>query len=375
MIYHKDERFMDIIKKSGTTDIFPAARYIMQLESIKEAASILVNKVSNVEFPFKYTGTDRPEDAVFGAEYLVRAIAEEQIQAEERFREMLVKVFKITRDMQEKEFGEYLDVDYFDAYKIIKDLKHKIFTDPMEESDEEILEKIIFTVDLSCWFDSFDEEDEEDYEGEDHTGRYVRFLHQSGSADQPGAGDERLAIHRAREKGRRALRPGRRAVHGSESHEGQLRARHDLRRRDAGDDHLPGGDLRAGWLRDPVRYRGGGDPPRERHRIRPRGRGVRGGRVRLLAHGGGNAARRAGKDPAGLPAGLLPLGADDAETQQEGSRIDAQNDSLLVHNAAKVQKTMEIFGNHGNIRIFAVPIFEIAAELSARPAPEAGAYG
>ena len=51
MIYHKDERFMDIIKKSGTTDIFPAARYIMQLESIKEAASILVNKVNSVEFP------------------------------------------------------------------------------------------------------------------------------------------------------------------------------------------------------------------------------------------------------------------------------------------------------------------------------------
>jgi hypothetical protein len=142
----------------------------MQLESIKEAASILVNKVNSVEFPFKYTGTDRPEDAVFGAEYLVRAIAEEQIQAEERFREMLVKVFKITRDMQEKEFGEYLDVDYFDAYKIIKDLKHKIFTDPMEESDEEILEKIIFTVDLSCWFDRFDEEDVDDHEGEDHTG-------------------------------------------------------------------------------------------------------------------------------------------------------------------------------------------------------------
>ncbi len=170
MIYHKDERFMDIIKKSGTTDIFPAARYIMQLESIKEAASILVNKVNSVEFPFKYTGTDRPEDAVFGAEYLVRAIAEEQIQAEERFREMLVKVFKITRDMQEKEFGEYLDVDYFDAYKIIKDLKHKIFTDPMEESDEEILEKIIFTIDLSCWFDRFDEEDDYDDEEPYHSG-------------------------------------------------------------------------------------------------------------------------------------------------------------------------------------------------------------
>ncbi len=161
---------MEIIKRSGTTDIFPAARYIMQLESIKEAASILVNKVSNVEFPFKYTGTDRPDDAVFGAEYLVRAIAEEQIQAEERFREMLVRVFKITREMQEKEFGEYLEVDYFDAYKIIKDLKHRIYGDPMEDSDEEILEKIIFTVDLSCWFDRFDEEDEDDHEGEDHTG-------------------------------------------------------------------------------------------------------------------------------------------------------------------------------------------------------------
>ncbi len=170
MIYHKDERMMDIIKRSGSADIFPAARYIMQLENIKETASILVNKINSVEFPFKYTGMDRPDDAVFGAEYLVRAIAEEQIQAEERFRDMLVRIFKVTRQMQEKEFGEYLEVDYFDAYKIIKDLKHRIYGDPMEDSDEEILEKIIFTVDLSCWFDSFDEEDEEDYEGEDHTG-------------------------------------------------------------------------------------------------------------------------------------------------------------------------------------------------------------
>ena len=170
MIYHKDERMMDIIKRSGSADIFPAARYIMQLENIKETASILVNKINSVEFPFKYTGMDRPDDAVFGAEYLVRAIAEEQIQAEERFRDMLVRIFKVTRQMQEKEFGEYLEVNYFDAYKIIKDLKHRIYGDPMEDSDEEILEKIIFTVDLSCWFDSFDEEDEEDYEGEDHTG-------------------------------------------------------------------------------------------------------------------------------------------------------------------------------------------------------------
>ena len=170
MIYHKDERMMDIIKRSGSADIFPAARYIMQLENIKETASILVNKINSVEFPFKYTGMDRPDDAVFGAEYLVRAIAEEQIQAEERFRDMLVRIFKVTRQMQEKEFGEYLEVDYFDAYKIIKDLKHRIYGDPMEDSDEEILEKIIFTVDLSCWFDSFDEENEEDYEGEDHTG-------------------------------------------------------------------------------------------------------------------------------------------------------------------------------------------------------------
>ncbi|MBR6484035.1 MAG: hypothetical protein IKT14_03355 [Clostridiales bacterium] len=165
MIYHRDERMMDIIKRSGSAELFPAARYIMQLENIKESASILVNKVNSVEFPFKYTGMDRPDDAVFGAEYLVRAIAEEQIQAEERFREMLVRVFKITRDMQNEVFGEYLEVDYFDAYRIIKNLKHGIYGDPMEESDEEILEKIIFTVVLSCWFDSYDEDDEEDDEG------------------------------------------------------------------------------------------------------------------------------------------------------------------------------------------------------------------
>ena len=172
MISHKDERMMEIIRGSGFENIFPAARYVMQLEDVKEKASVLVNKVNAVEFPFKYTGTERPDDAVFGAGYLVRAIAEEQIQAEERLREMLVQAFKNTKETQKEVFGESYDVSYFDAYKIIKDLKMNFGTDPMEESDEDILEKIIFVIDIDYWLDHLDEEYksiDEDDDGEDIT--------------------------------------------------------------------------------------------------------------------------------------------------------------------------------------------------------------
>ena len=47
-----------------------------------------------------------------------------------------------------------------------------------------------------------------------------------------------------------------------------LRA-HDLRERGQRDAHRPGGDLRAGAGRDPVRQRGGGDRDRQRHDLRP----------------------------------------------------------------------------------------------------------
>ncbi len=56
-----------------------------------------------------------------------------------------------------------------------------------------------------------------------------------------------------------------------------LRADH-LRRRRQSHAHRPGGDLRAGARRDPVRHRGAGGRDRQRHDLRPRGSGVDQGR-------------------------------------------------------------------------------------------------
>ena len=164
MISHKDEMMMGIIRRAGWERIFEAARYVMQLESYNRDASLIADKVNNLAFPLKYTGAERPKEAVTGSLYLVRIIVGEQIMAEERFREMLVDMFRDTKDMQKDIFGESFDVGYEDAYKITKDLKISTRKDPMEESDDEILEKILFIIDLSCGINSFDEED--DYEDE-----------------------------------------------------------------------------------------------------------------------------------------------------------------------------------------------------------------
>lgn len=57
-----------------------------------------------------------------------------------------------------------------------------------------------------------------------------------------------------------------------------LRGADRVRRRHARDDHRPGGDLRARPLAPAVRGRGGRPAYRQRHGLRPRGRGLGGGR-------------------------------------------------------------------------------------------------
>ena len=61
-----------------------------------------------------------------------------------------------------------------------------------------------------------------------------------------------------------------------------------------GHDDRPGGDLRPGALHPPLRHRGGGDPHRQRLRLRP-GRGGVGGRQGARRGGGPPAPHRAGR--------------------------------------------------------------------------------
>ncbi len=158
MISHTDDRFMEIILKIGAEDIFKTARYVMQLEDLKQHANVMVDKVNALEFPFRYTGNDRPEEAVLGSQYLIRAIAEEQIVVEEWLRKKLVKVFADTRDLQLAAFGECLEMDPEGACKVVKNLKDRYLGDPREESDDEILEKIIYTLNLDLWLKYTDED-------------------------------------------------------------------------------------------------------------------------------------------------------------------------------------------------------------------------
>lgn len=160
------EAYDQIFFTEDARKIYPMARYMMQLEEFKDLAISFLDKVKNTEYPFIYTDYARPEMAITSAEMLVDAITDEETEAEGQFREALLSVIRNTKGLQKKLFGYEFSDDPVSVCKIIRNLKDRFYGDPLEDTDEDILEKIIFTIDLGHWCsDFFSDNSEKESEG------------------------------------------------------------------------------------------------------------------------------------------------------------------------------------------------------------------
>jgi acyl-CoA reductase-like NAD-dependent aldehyde dehydrogenase len=95
-----------------------------------------------------------------------------------------------------------------------------------------------------------------------------------GAADLRPADGSRAGLHRKRQTRGRATAHRRRARYRGREGARLLRQAHGVQRRDSGDAHRPGRNLRPRAVRDPFSRRGRGDRDRERHRVRSRLLGV-----------------------------------------------------------------------------------------------------
>src|SRR5258708_5074411 len=127
-----------------------------------------------------------------------------------------------------------------------------------------------------------------------------------------------------------------------------VRGAHDLLRRGQPGPHRPRGDLRPRDVGDPLRRRGGGAAPRERHPLRPGGRGVEPRRVPLLPHGEAPAGGGRGGGPHSADLRRGPLGGPNNERaarragapgrqgRRRGHRaLEASGYGLVVFDAAR----------------------------------------
>jgi len=160
------EAYEQIFFTEDSRKIFPMARYMMQLEDVKDEAIKFLDKVNRTQYPFIYTEYARPELTIQGGKMLINAVVAEAAVAENEFRSALLQVIRDTRGLQKKHFGYEFSDDSDLAGKIVRNLKDRFYGDPLEETDEDILEKIIFTIDLGYWCSDFFGDDlEEEREG------------------------------------------------------------------------------------------------------------------------------------------------------------------------------------------------------------------
>ena len=169
------EKYSKIFDSEEGRQIFPMARYMMQLEEMKDQAVTFVDGVKNTKYPFIYTEFARPDLAIHSSEMLLNAITAEASEAENRFREALLKVLRDTVSIQRREFGYAFNTTPKSVCKITRNLKDRYYGNPAEDTDEEILEKIIFTIDLDRWCSDFYEDDLEIEEDEDDEGWLERL--------------------------------------------------------------------------------------------------------------------------------------------------------------------------------------------------------
>lgn len=165
------EAYEQIFFGDDAKHIFPMARYMIQLENTRDLAISFLDEVKNSEYPFIYTEYAKPELAIRSSEMLVDAITAEEAAAERQFRDALLKVIRDTKGLQIKLFDYEFDDDPMSVCKIVRNIKDYFckFTS-REGTDEEILDKIIYTICFDQWFHDFFEtnsdleEDEEEPE-------------------------------------------------------------------------------------------------------------------------------------------------------------------------------------------------------------------
>jgi len=150
------EAYEKIFFSEDAKHIFPMAHYMIQLEKTKDLSICFLDEIKNAEYPFIYTEYARPELAIGSGEMLVDAITAECIAAERQFREALLKVIRDTHGLQEKLFGYEFDEDPASICAIVRNIKDYFCKYPaLGDTDEDILEKIIYTICFDRWFHDF----------------------------------------------------------------------------------------------------------------------------------------------------------------------------------------------------------------------------
>jgi len=150
------EAYEQIFFNSEAKKIFPMARYMIQLEKTRDLAIGFLDEVKSAEYPFIYTDYAKPELAIRSSEMLVDAITAEVAAAEHQFRDALLEIIRDTKNLQKKLFGYEFYDNPMEVCKIVRNIKDYFCSfSRMEDSDEEILEKIIYTIDLDRWLNDF----------------------------------------------------------------------------------------------------------------------------------------------------------------------------------------------------------------------------
>lgn len=145
------EIYREIFSDVDIRPMLGAARYMLQLELMKEDAIKIQEEIRNTEYPFVETGKPFPKIASAYADDLVAALSCEGLEADRVFRCYLRKLIEETEKKQERELDVTFSSRTLLLCKIIRSLKEVVDYKEWETEDNEILDIILRELCLDCY--------------------------------------------------------------------------------------------------------------------------------------------------------------------------------------------------------------------------------
>lgn len=145
------EKYKNIFCEIDIAPMLGAARYMLQLELLKDDAVKLQDDMDQMKYPFVETEQPSPKFAKNVATELVAALTIESMGAERIFREYLKKALEDTAHKQKEIMNESFSTNSHLLCRVVRSLKESIEFRDWETDDEELLEGIL----QELCFDSF----------------------------------------------------------------------------------------------------------------------------------------------------------------------------------------------------------------------------
>lgn len=137
------EAYDEIFLKTGANSIIPAIRYLIMIRDEKLNAIRILDRVSNIEYPFIVDKKACPELMLQKAKEYQMTCFSEMYAAEMQLCKLIREGIECSRKEQMDYLGFAIEIEASEIYELVLELEAGLYLEYVDDTDEYILAKFI----------------------------------------------------------------------------------------------------------------------------------------------------------------------------------------------------------------------------------------